>query len=33
LQIRIIKNLGVITEEELGTFSEPTRAFALEKWE
>jgi len=33
LQIRIIKNLGVITEEELDRFSDSTRAFVLAEWE
>jgi hypothetical protein len=32
-QIRIIKDLGVITEQELGRFSESTRAFVLAEWE
>ena len=32
-QISIIKNLGVITEEELGRFSEATRAFVVMEWE
>jgi hypothetical protein len=32
MQIHIIKNLGVITDEELGRFSESTRAFVTE-WE
>jgi hypothetical protein len=33
LQIHIINNLGVITEQELGRFSESTRAFVLTEWE
>jgi hypothetical protein len=33
LQIRIIKNLGVITDEELNRFSESTRGFVLREWE
>jgi hypothetical protein len=32
-QIRIIKSLGVINEEELGRFSESTRASVLTDWE
>ncbi len=33
LQISIIMNLGVITDEELARFSEPTRNSLLGKWE
>jgi hypothetical protein len=33
LQIRLIKNLGVITDEELSRFSESTRKVLLIEWE
>ncbi len=32
-QIRIIKSLGVVTEDELGRFSKSTREFVLARWE
>ena len=32
-QIRVIKNLGVITDEELSRFSESTQKVLLEEWE
>jgi hypothetical protein len=32
-QIRVIKNLGVITDEELSRFSEGTQKVLLEEWE